>query len=285
MEENTSMITALIAGSVAGILVDIILFPLDTIKTRLQSSEGFQKSGGFRGIYKGVIFAALGSAPSGASFFLGYELSKSMLQPFLYNDFLNLIVATCIGEALSCLVRIPFEIVKQNAQAESARNKDSKEENLETQKPAVSKRGTIATLLAVFKDVRGMYQCFISLLIRDIPFMLIEMPIWEYLKNLFKIYNENQITGFQSALSGSIAGAISAALTTPLDVAKTRIILSDESSSQSVLVVISEIARNEGVSQLFAGVTPRVTWIALGGFIFLGAYDQTKILLNLYTSL
>lgn len=53
------------SGGIAGTAVDIILFPLDTLKTRLQSAEGFAKSGGFRAIYAGVASAASGSAPSG----------------------------------------------------------------------------------------------------------------------------------------------------------------------------------------------------------------------------
>ena len=44
--------------------VDIVLFPLDTVKTRLQSKSGFRASGGFRGIYSGILPAAAGSAPS-----------------------------------------------------------------------------------------------------------------------------------------------------------------------------------------------------------------------------
>ncbi|CAG7642963.1 unnamed protein product, partial [Allacma fusca] len=54
------------AGSAAGTAVDVILFPLDTIKTRLQSSNGFWKSGGFAGIYRGLGPAFLGSAPNGS---------------------------------------------------------------------------------------------------------------------------------------------------------------------------------------------------------------------------
>ena len=53
------------AGSVGGICTDIVLFPLDTIKTRAQSQLGFQKSGGYSGLFRGVGSAALGSAPSG----------------------------------------------------------------------------------------------------------------------------------------------------------------------------------------------------------------------------
>lgn len=53
------------AGGVAGTAVDIALFPLDTLKTRLQSEAGFRASGGFRGIYSGLGPAALASAPNG----------------------------------------------------------------------------------------------------------------------------------------------------------------------------------------------------------------------------
>ena len=53
---------ALLSGGAAGTTVDIVLFPLDTLKTRMQSSQGFMKAGGFRGIYKGISAAASGSA-------------------------------------------------------------------------------------------------------------------------------------------------------------------------------------------------------------------------------
>lgn len=45
--------------------VDMALFPLDTLKTRLQSQAGFWSSGGFSGIYRGIGPAFVGSAPNG----------------------------------------------------------------------------------------------------------------------------------------------------------------------------------------------------------------------------
>ena len=45
--------------------MDAGLFPLDTLKTRLQSPDGFVKSGGFQGVYSGLGTAVLGSAPTG----------------------------------------------------------------------------------------------------------------------------------------------------------------------------------------------------------------------------
>lgn len=53
----------------AGTAVDLLFFPIDTVKTRLQSSQGFLKAGGFRGIYKGIGSVVVGSSPGGASLF------------------------------------------------------------------------------------------------------------------------------------------------------------------------------------------------------------------------
>lgn len=62
--EEFSVAISLLAGGAAGTSVDILLFPLDTIRTRLQSQKGFWSSGGFRGIYSGLLSASVGSAPT-----------------------------------------------------------------------------------------------------------------------------------------------------------------------------------------------------------------------------
>jgi hypothetical protein len=58
------------AGAFAGVAVDLSLFPIDTIKTRLQAPGGFLANGGWRGIYKGIGSVATGSAPSGIPRFI-----------------------------------------------------------------------------------------------------------------------------------------------------------------------------------------------------------------------
>ena len=55
------------SGAAAGLCVDIVLFPLDTLKTRLQSTQGFVRAGGFHGIYRGIGSTAVGSVPGGRS--------------------------------------------------------------------------------------------------------------------------------------------------------------------------------------------------------------------------
>jgi solute carrier family 25 S-adenosylmethionine transporter 26 len=53
-----------------------MFFPLDTIKTRVQSSQGFWNSGGFKGVYRGVGSVGLGSAPGGKS--IGRDSADSL---------------------------------------------------------------------------------------------------------------------------------------------------------------------------------------------------------------
>ena len=52
--------------------VDCILFPLDTIKTRLQSEKGFIASGAFKRIYAGIASTAIGSVPGGETLSIKY---------------------------------------------------------------------------------------------------------------------------------------------------------------------------------------------------------------------
>ena len=76
-QPTVSFMTSLVAGGLAGTSVDVALFPLDTIKTRLQSPQGFVQAGGFRGVYNGLGAAAAGSAPGAALFFSTYEVSAT----------------------------------------------------------------------------------------------------------------------------------------------------------------------------------------------------------------
>jgi solute carrier family 25 S-adenosylmethionine transporter 26 len=71
--QQPSFKCSLLAGGLAGTAVDISLFPLDTIKTRMQSPAGFRGAGGFVGVYRGLGSAAAGSAPTAALFFATYE--------------------------------------------------------------------------------------------------------------------------------------------------------------------------------------------------------------------
>merc|ERR1712168_1332804 len=79
IDHRPSFTVCLLSGAAAGTAVDVSLFPLDTLKTRLQSYQGFWKAGGFKRIYSGIGPAAIGSAPNAALFFVTYEWMKSTI--------------------------------------------------------------------------------------------------------------------------------------------------------------------------------------------------------------
>ncbi|XP_044240934.1 mitochondrial S-adenosylmethionine carrier protein isoform X2 [Ursus arctos] len=158
---------SLVAGGVAGVAVDLILFPLDTIKTRLQSPQGFNKAGGFRGIYAGVPSAAIGSFPNAAAFFITYEYVKW----FLHTDSSSYLMpvkhmlAASAGEVVACLIRVPSEVVKQRAQVSAS-----------------SRTFQIFSNILYTEGIQGLYRGYKSTVLREIPFSLVQFPLWESLK-------------------------------------------------------------------------------------------------------
>lgn len=213
-EKSRQHFTAsLVAGSVAGTAVDVVLFPLDTVKTRLQSREGFWKAGGFRGIYKGLTAAAIGSAPGAALFFGTYTLTNAEIKlhvPAAPDPLVHMVAASC-GEVAACIVRVPTEIVKQRTQAGRYSH------------ASVAIRDILSTC-----GVPGLFRGFTSTLVREIPFALVQFPLYEQFKLQLARTLERKPQPWESALAGSAAGAIAAAVTTPLDVAKTRIMLGSD---------------------------------------------------------
>ncbi|XP_062924018.1 mitochondrial S-adenosylmethionine carrier protein isoform X1 [Mobula hypostoma] len=268
MMEVREFMSSLVAGGMAGTCVDLTLFPLDTVKTRLQSQQGFYKAGGFRGIYAGVPSAAIGSFPNAALFFVTYECTKSVLGPLLSTKEAPLIhmFAASLGELVACIIRVPTEVVKQRSQA-------------------CPTLGAHQVLIETIKQegILGLYRGFASTVKREIPFAVVQFPLWEFLKALWSWKQNHAVDSWQSAVCGAFAGGFAAAVTTPLDLVKTRIMLAKKgttTASGKVLPILSHIWKTQGISGLFSGIVPRVTYISLGGFIFLGTYDKIhKVLL------
>ncbi|KAK1242477.1 hypothetical protein MKX08_005289 [Trichoderma sp. CBMAI-0020] len=275
---SPSFQSALLAGALAGTTVDLSLFPLDTLKTRLQSSAGFFPSGGFSGIYRGIGSAVVGSAPGAAFFFCTYETTKSFLgkrirrnsngtsDGWVPADILTHMAASSLGEIAACSVRVPTEVVKQRAQAGHHGGSSAKALGHILSRYSAAGGG----LFAVWREL---YRGWGITVFREVPFTVIQFPLWEAMKAWGRRRRNDgrDVSAGESAIYGSLAGGVAAAATTPLDVLKTRVMLSKE--RVSVGDVFRRMARDEGVRPFFAGVAPRVTWISIGGAIFLGSYQ------------
>lgn len=251
---------ALGGGAVAGTVTDIALYPLDTLKTRLQSPEGFIKAGGFRGTYKGLGAAAIGSAPGAALFFATYEMSKRRLQQETLPLPATHMLSAAAGETMACLVRVPTEVVKQRMQAGVA--------------GYASVTSAVSSVLRQ-QGIGGFYAGFGITLMRELPFAFIQFPLYEALKTFVGHTLGRTPSSAEAAVCGSVSGGIAAAITTPLDVAKTRLMLGRDAHGVEYRGALDTLRRLrlEGWGAMFAGVTPRVTWISIGGFVFFGAYE------------
>ncbi|KAL8930982.1 MAG: hypothetical protein Q9208_000083 [Pyrenodesmia sp. 3 TL-2023] len=267
MSDNPPFAHALLAGALAGTTVDLSLYPIDTLKTRLQSSPSFYPSGGFRGIYAGVGSVIVGSAPGAALFFVTYEGIKTRLRSIRQDargmsEPVEHMLAASAGEVAACAVRVPTEVIKQRAQA--------------AQQP--SSMAALRFILARRRDIgvpgvwRELYRGWGITIMREVPFTAVQFPLWEGMKAWRRRETgREQVTNVESGLYGSVAGAVAAGLTTPLDVLKTRLMLAKE--REAALPLFRRIWREEGPRAFVAGMGPRVMWISAGGAIFLGSYE------------
>jgi solute carrier family 25 (mitochondrial S-adenosylmethionine transporter), member 26 len=148
----------------------------------------------------------------------------------------------------ACVVRVPVEVVKQRRQT-TARHSSA----MAVARAAIQREG-----------LRGLYRGFSSTVAREIPFSVIQFSLWEAFKERLAIaqgvrHLDPGPTSLCGALAGTcfffnemrelmkILGGISAALTTPLDVAKTRIMLAESANQHSILSVLRSVHAEKGV--------------------------------------
>ncbi|KAI8638783.1 mitochondrial carrier domain-containing protein [Parasitella parasitica] len=168
--------------------------------------------------------------------------------------------ATC-GEISACTVRVPTEVIKQRMQINQFNT-------------------TMSAVSSVLKTegLLGLYRGFLPTVAREIPFTCIQFPLYEFFKSKYGQYKGDCVEPIEAAVMGSLAGGIGAAITTPLDVCKTRIMLSSKIASSrpytEIVETMQRIVREEGAKKLLSGIGPRVMWISIGGSIFLGAYEK-----------
>jgi len=114
-------LSVLLAGGMAGITTDLILYPLDTLKTLRQ----VRKSGGAQAprlpqtFYRGLLTQMVGSFPCSAMFWIIYErVLMECTRPGLSTlQALAPGIASTVGECAVCTLRNPFDVVKQQLQA------------------------------------------------------------------------------------------------------------------------------------------------------------------------
>ncbi|XP_065848316.1 S-adenosylmethionine carrier 1, chloroplastic/mitochondrial-like isoform X2 [Euphorbia lathyris] len=256
-----ALLEGIVAGGTAGVVAEAALYPIDTIKTRLQAAHGGGKIM-LKGLYSGLGGNLAGSLPASAIFVGVYEPLKQKLLKTLPENLSAVahLTAGVVGGAISSIIRVPTEVVKQRLQTGQFASTSN------------------AVRLIVAKDgFRGLYAGYGSFLLRDLPFDAVQFCIYEQLMMGYKIAAQRDLKGPEIALVGAFAGAITGAMTTPLDVVKTRLMVQGSGHQyRGIFDCLKTISKEEGFHALLKGIGPRVVWIGIGGSIFFGVLEKTK---------
>ncbi|KAK4352551.1 hypothetical protein RND71_028069 [Anisodus tanguticus] len=255
-------------GGIAGAFTYVCLHPLDTIKTKLQTKGASEiysgtidaivktfQSKGILGFYSGVSAVIVGSTASSAVYFGTCEFGKSILSKFpQYPSVLIPPTAGAMGNIVSSAIMVPKELITQRMQA------------------GAKGRSWQVLMRILEKDgILGLYAGYSATLLRNLPAGVLSYSSFEYLKAaVLSNVKKERLEPFQSVCCGALAGGISASLTTPLDVVKTR--LMTQVHSDGISTIVKQILKEEGWVGFTRGMGPRVLhsacFSALGYFAF-----------------
>lgn len=131
----------------------LAMFPVDTIKTRIQLSD--PKPFQLNGLFNGVGASLLGQVPYGVLTFGSYEVYKENLQKNFqnWNPAFHYALAAVGGDLTGSIWLCPSEVVKSKVQAGLFAN------SLQACRHILRTKG-----------LGGFYQGFLGLAARDIPF-------------------------------------------------------------------------------------------------------------------
>jgi hypothetical protein len=226
---------------------------------------------GIRGFYRGLVPSLFFSGPAQTLYLTTYEAAKVKLCELTHfsqeTAFVH-ITSGFIAEAISCIVWVPHDVIKERLQIQRDNTINVK-----------------ALLSMIRRDgIKNLYKGYWITLGTFGPYSAIYFFGYEKMKNLLtKQHNEKKELSFSATmLAASVSSGVSALFTTPLDVIKTRfqvqrrielmrqqqiaagVPISPYTTDQYTNVVdaLKKIIKNEGPSALWKGITTRILYNA-----------------------
>ncbi|GAB5029597.1 s-adenosylmethionine carrier 1 [Nannochloropsis oceanica] len=264
----------MIAGGFATAMGDLAMHPIDTIKTVQQAAPAglsivkacgkILKDMGPIGFYAGVVPYVTMDGLSGAIKFATYEWGKKLVAPILppalhaYSHFV-----CAAGAFISCsVVMVPGELLKQRLQA-----------------------GVVPSMVGGIKQIwkteglPGFFTGYKATLIRDVPYTMLELGLYENFKTLLKKYRKREeLTTLEELSAAAVTGGLVGLLTNPLDLVKTRLMTGTQYTG--FFDVVQKMYKMEGgVNAFMSGSSARVLWLLPFTVIHLGVYEMSKRIL------
>jgi len=249
--KETSDVEVIIGGFIAGSFVELslalVLHPLDTLKTRLQrGNQATQPANSdvyLQRLFDGLS-PVLATVPALSTFWAVKDVVRRQLigfvQPLIplpvLSDILATSLAAACGEAAYIAVKTPGQVLK-------------------TQQQVAAVDDEAGTPEACPEDLgEASLRSFPVLATVDVPQVGIRTGLF------VALHDSNLYNGPGSEiLLFAIASAVAAFMCTPLDVARTQLLLSRQGVEALPATLVS-IGEREGFEGLTAGWLPRLLW-------------------------
>ncbi|KAL9543093.1 hypothetical protein MBANPS3_008275 [Mucor bainieri] len=242
----------LFASSTAGLIARCITHPMDTIKTRLQSSTSASKyvwhNVKFTSLYRGLPVTLVFSVPALSVYLSCYEASKQLLDSRYHiqrHSVWSHLISGCAAEISAGLLFTPMEVMKNR---------------LQTQKTNNNNRYLIANILKS-EGIRGFYKGYWMGLVVFVPHSMAYFVTYEKMKQ-WCMNNNNDASMYM--LCSSVAGVTSILISTPLDIIKTRWQISaaehGQQFRQGPIAIAKDMLFKEGKGALTRGLWARIAW-------------------------
>ncbi|XP_071986760.1 mitoferrin-2 [Engystomops pustulosus] len=290
LPEGSTVTTHMLAGAVAGIMEHCLMYPVDCVKTRMQSlqpdpaaryrnvMEALSKivrTEGFWRPMRGMNVTATGAGPAHALYFACYEKLKKTLSDVIRpggNSHIANGAAGCVATLLHDAAMNPAEVIKQRMQMYNS-----------------PYRRVTDCMRAVWRNegAGAFYRSYTTQLTMNIPFQAIHFMTYEFLQE--KLNPQRRYNPSSHMLSGACAGAVAAAVTTPLDVCKT-LLNTQESVALNSLNMSGHITgmanafrtvyQIGGLTAYFRGVQARVIYQMPSTAIAWSVYEFFKYIIT-----
>ncbi|KAL1514306.1 hypothetical protein ABEB36_003583 [Hypothenemus hampei] len=270
--------THMVAGAIAGVMEHCVMYPLDSVKTRMQSlatpssdgvSETLIKMVRQEGILRpirGMGAMVLGAGPAHALYFSSYEFLKERLRDMVPSPKYNTLcygVSGCISTLLHDGVMNPAEVIKQRMQMLNS-----------------PYRSVLSCFINIYRSegARAFYRSYTTQLTMNVPFQSIHFMVYEFAQTVTN--KDRQYNPTAHMVSGALAGAIAAAITTPLDVCKTLLNTQQNTNAQGLIQAMKLIYQLKGPAGYFRGMRARIMYQMPSTAICWSTYEFFKYLLG-----
>ena len=211
-------------------------------------------------LYRGVFGAASGAGVAIGAYFALYSWTKKVVQKLDPKRGSGSVafISGAIAGAGSCVVKVPIAVCIRSVQAGLFPN-----------------FYVAARSIARKTGPRGLFTGFLPTVMEDVPDMAVKFAVYESLRSFHQKVFRRKATTQEDLVFGYVAGTTSAAVTTPWDVVKTRMMCS-ASARPTIRGAVRSIAAQGSTKAFFVGVGPRSISSGIHSALFFCFYEAIR---------